>query len=190
MIKKIKVGISARHVHLSAIDFTALFGDHASLKPLRPLVQPGQFAAEQTVKLQTEHGVIDAVRIIGPLREHSQIELSLTDARALGINPPLCCSGARQRAERVKIVGPQGEVVLQAGVMISQRHLHLSTSGASEFNLADGQIVSVQAEGERALVFKQVVVRVNDNFTAEFHVDTDEANAAGLKNGDLVTILD
>lgn len=189
-MKKVKVGISARHAHLSAVDFITLFGNHAGLQSLRPLVQPGQFAAQQTIKLQTPHGAIEAVRIIGPLREHSQVELSLTDARQLGINPPLCCSGDYQKTEPVKLIGPNGEVILHTGIMISQRHLHLNTNQASEFNLTNGQIVSVQASGERSLIFQQVIVRVADNFSAEFHVDTDEANAAGLKNGDLVTILD
>lgn len=188
--KKIPVGISARHIHLSAPDLLKLFGEGASLKLLRPLTQPGQFAAEQTLKLQSEHGIINDVRIIGPLRAQTQVELSLTDARTLGINPPLCCSGNYQPSEPIKLIGPYGEIQLAVGIMISQRHLHLSPNQAAELNLVNGQAIAVRADGERSLVFHQVVVRVADNFTAELHLDTDEANAAGLKNGDLVTILD
>lgn len=188
-LNQVKVGISNRHLHLCQNDLEILFGKNYQLNIKQNLTQPEQFAAQETVSLIGPRGKIEAVRVVGPVRSFTQVEISLTDARHLGIKPPLRLSGDLANSLGITIVGTVGQLTLHNGVIIAKRHLHLHSSQALALGLSAGQAVSIACEGERALVFHQVIVRPGDNHQAEFHLDTDEANAANLVSGDLVTIL-
>lgn len=186
--KAIPVGVSARHAHLSQKDLETLFGVGYKLNVLYPLSQPGQFAATETVTIKTSQGEIPGVRILGPARPATQLEVSLTDARKLGVLVPVRLS-ASGGAGGVTLVGPKGQVELQQGAMAAMRHLHMTPQDALDFDVMDGDVVKVRALDGRPVVFEQVVVRVNPSFHLEFHVDTDEANASGLRTGDKVLLI-
>ena len=179
----IPIASSARHVHLSQVDLEKLFGSGYQLKKERDLVQPGEFAAEETVVIQGTKAKIEKVRIVGPLREKSQVEISKTDARYLGIEAPIRISGNHSDSASLTLIGPASQVTLPDGVIVPQRHIHCSAVQAEEIKLVNNQMVSVDIKGERGLIFKQVIVRVADDYQWEMHVDTDEANASGLKPG-------
>lgn len=185
---KIPVGVSNRHLHLSKEDMEILFGS-TELAKFKDLKQPGQYAAEEKVDLVGPKGNISGVRVLGPFRGKTQIEVSRTDAMKLGINPPVRDSGDLAGSAGVTIVGPHGQVELKEGVIIAHRHIHISSGLAQEQGLKDKEMVAVRAEGERALVYEQVMVRVSDKFSLEFHVDIDEANAAHINSGDFVTLI-
>jgi len=187
--KSIPVGISNRHVHLSADHLTRLFGEGYELTIRKELSQPGQFAAEETVTLVGPRGVLEKVRILGPVRDATQVEISLTDGRRLGIDPPVKDSGNLVDSLGITIVGPKGAVTVEEGVIAALRHIHMTPADAERYGVKDGDMVRVRTGGPRALVFEQVMVRVSPKFRLEFHIDTDEANAAGLKNGELVKLL-
>ncbi|KUK14035.1 MAG: Phosphate propanoyltransferase, partial [bacterium 42_11] len=179
-----------RHIHLCKEHLEILFGNGYQLTKLRELRQPGQFACRETVNVVTSDGILEGVRVLGPLRSKTQFELSLTDARRLRINPPVVKSGSNVRIDKpVVVVGPRGSVVLEEGVCIAWRHIHLSPEEARLLGLRDGEEIEVEAEGERAVIFRRVWVRVDKSFVSEFHIDTDEANACGLKTGDYVRLL-
>lgn len=184
----IPVGISNRHVHLSQEDLDVLFGADHQLQELKPLSQPGQFAAEEVVTLVGPKGRIDKVRILGPVRKSTQIEISQTDAIKLGINPPVRDSGDLEGSPGLSLVGPIGEVKQTKGVILACRHIHMPTGDARRFGLSDKDRVDVMTEGDRAVVFKGVLIRVSDSYALEMHLDTDEANAALLRNGDSVLL--
>lgn len=186
----IPVGISNRHVHLSQNDLEALFGKGASLCVLKELSQPGQYACEETVTLVGPKGVIEKVRVLGPTRNKTQVELSLSDCFKLGIKAPIRDSGDLQGSAGLTLVGPVGSVTLDEGSIIAARHIHMHPSDAERFRVKDGDKVNVKASGnQRVIVFLEVLVRVSDKFKLEMHVDIDEANAASLKNGDKVQIV-
>ncbi|HEY8343716.1 MAG TPA: phosphate propanoyltransferase [Bacillota bacterium] len=189
MSAKVPVGISNRHVHLSQEDLELLFGPGYQLTFKKDLSQPGQFAAEETVDLIGPKGSIKKVRILGPVRLQTQVEVSITDCFALGVKPPVRDSGDLAGTPGLTIEGPKGKIDLQEGVIIAQRHLHLHTTEAEELGLKDKDYISVKTEGPRSVVFENVLVRVGPKYAKDLHVDTDEANAAALKNGDLVTII-
>ncbi|OWZ83095.1 phosphate propanoyltransferase [Natranaerobius trueperi] len=186
---KVTAGVSNRHLHVSQEDLENLFGEGYELTPVKDLGQPGQYAAEETVTLKGPKGTIDRVRVLGPIRSKTQVELSRTDSFVLGINPPVRDSGDIEGSEGLTLIGPKGEVELEKGVILAKRHIHLHTSDAEKMDLQDKDLVKVDIEGERGVLFKEVLVRVKDSYAAEFHIDTDEANAAGVKNGDQVTII-
>jgi propanediol utilization protein len=187
---KILTEVSARHVHLSKQDGEKLFGSGKELKKIKDLSQPGEFSAEQKVDLKTSKNILKEVRIIGPWREQTQVEISQTDAYFLGLNPPIRESGDLADSEKCVLIGPQGEVNLSAGVIVAQRHLHLDLFTAKKNNLKNKDLVSVKIDSEkRSLVFHQVVVRVDSNFEPAFHIDTDEGNAAGIKKTALGEII-
>lgn len=186
---KIPVGVSGRHVHLSAKDLETLFGPGYELTEYRPLSQPGQFAANEKVNLVGPKSRIDGVRVLGPVRDQTQVEISLTDAYKLGVRPPVRDSGDVDRSVGLTIEGPKGSIALEQGVILAKRHIHLSPEDAAAFGLVDKQLVSVRVSGERALVFEQVLCRVNPKFVTEFHIDTDEANAALLSTGSTVELV-
>lgn len=188
-MKRVPVGVSARHIHLSQEHIEILFGSGYQLKEMKPLSQPGQFAAEETVAVVGPKGKFDKVRILGPARSRSQLEISRTDSFSLGIPAPVRESGNTDGTPGIKIVGPQGEVDLEDGVIVAARHIHFHTDDAVKWGIADKQKLSVRVEGERAVVFENVIARVSDTFALDMHIDTDEANAAGVKNGDWATIL-
>lgn len=185
----IPVGVSARHVHLSRNDLNTLFGDGYELTVFRPLSQPEQYAANEKVNLIGPRGRLDGVRILGPVRSRTQVEVSMTDAIKLGVRPPVRDSGAIDGSEPITIEGPNGVVTLEQGVILAQRHIHLHPESAAELGVTDKQCVSVKTTGPRASVFCNVLCRVSPSFTKEFHIDTDEANAALLCTGDEVELV-
>lgn len=185
----VKIEVSARHAHLSKEDVKNLFGLDYELKELKKLSQADDFASQETVVISTAKGSLEKVRIVGPIREKTQVEITKTEARELGLNPPLRISGNVKGSEKITIIGPMGEVELSEGAIIAQRHLHASPSEAEPLGIKDGEKVSIKVEGERGLIFGEVVVRVKDGFQLRLHIDTDEANAAGVMGGELGEII-
>lgn len=178
MEKKFIVETSARHIHVTAETFAALFGAGAELHNKKDLSQPGQYACEERVKLVGPKGEL-AVTILGPFRPADQVELSFTDARTLGLKAvPVRESGDVAGTPGIKLVGPCGEVEIAEGVIVAKRHIHMTPADAALFGVADKQIVKVRVDGARPLVFDDVVVRVSEKFALAMHIDTDECNAA------------
>lgn len=188
-MKQVPIGVSARHIHLSKEHIALLFGAEYELKEMKALSQPGQFAAEETVAVVGPKGRFDKVRILGPARSKSQLEISRTDAFALGVNPPVRESGHIDGTPGIKVIGPAGEVELEEGVIVAARHIHFHTDDAAKWGIADKQELTVRVEGERGVTFEHVIARVSDQFALDMHIDTDEANAAGIKTGDIGVIL-
>jgi putative phosphotransacetylase len=189
-MKAVPIGVSARHVHLSKDHIRMLFGDGYSLNVLKDLSQPGQFAAQETVAVIGPKGQFEKVRILGPARKETQVEISKTDAFKLGIDPPVRESGHIEGTPGAILRGPAGEVVLERGVIIAARHIHFHTEDAARWGISDKQVLHVRVNGERPLIFEQVIARVSSQFALDMHIDTDEANAAGVKTGDTAVILD
>ena len=187
--KEIPVGISNRHVHLSKTDLNTLFGQGFQLSVMKDLSQPGQYASEQKVTLVGPKGVIENVRILGPVRDKTQVEVSLSDGFKLGIKAPLRDSGDLEGTSSITLVGPKGSVTIKEGTIIAARHIHMHTEDAKKFNVVDKERVSIKIPGPRGLVFNEVLVRVSEKYQLEMHVDLDEANAAGLSNQDMVEIV-
>lgn len=180
MSKKILVETSARHVHLSEADMETLLGKGQTLTVKKMLSQPGQFASNERITLVGPKNSIANVLILGPTRPATQVEISLTDARALGISVPVRESGDISSSAGIKLVGPAGEVEITEGAIAAKRHIHLDPATADELGVSDKQIVSAKVcTGERSLTFDEVVVRVSEKFAPAVHIDTDEANAAG-----------
>ncbi|MCL2644353.1 MAG: phosphate propanoyltransferase [Betaproteobacteria bacterium] len=186
---KVPIGISNKHLHLSEQDLATLFGEGYKLTPYKELVQPGQYAAHEQVDILGPKGSLKNIRIIGPTRPQTQVEVSLTDARALGIDPPVRESGKLESSPSVKLVGPKGEVELKSGAIVALRHIHLSPEQAREAGLQDKDLVDVKISGKRPLIFEDVLIRSGEGHFREFHIDTDEANAAGIANNDEAEIL-
>lgn len=178
MKNTVLVETSARHVHLTKEHIEILFGAGHELTVKKMLSQPGQYACEERVDVVGPKKAIAGVSILGPARPASQVEVSLTDARTLGVAAPVRESGDIAGTPGIKLVGPCGEVELTEGVIAAKRHIHLTPADAEEMGVADKEIVKVKLNTERALVFDNVVVRVNPNFAAAMHIDTDESNAA------------
>lgn len=183
------IGISSRHIHLSATDLAALFGQGYQLQKLRNLYQPEAYAAKETLTIVGPKGVIEDVRVLAPSRPETQVEISGTDAYHLGIDPPIRDSGNLAGTPGIVLVGPKGALTLKKGVILAATHLHMNSMEAKKWSLHDGDRVQIHTLGKRDLIFNNVLVRVNESFRLEIHVDTDEANAAGLKNGDKVEIF-
>lgn len=183
LAKSIPVEVSARHLHLSAADLERLFGVGAKLTHYKDLSQPGQFACNEQVDLIGPKGTIAKVRVLGPTRPESQVEISITDARKLGIEPVLRNSGDTKGTPGATLRGPKGEVVLDHGVIIALRHMHCDLPNAAAFGLKDKDVVSIRIGGARGVVFDQVLARVHKDFALSVHVDTDEGNAAALEPG-------
>ncbi len=188
--KKIPVGISNRHVHLSRHDLEILFGRDAMLTKFKDLSQPGQYACQEKVTLVGPKGVIENVRVLGPTRKNTQVEISVSDCFKLGIQAPIRDSGDLAGSAGLTLVGPAGSVTVPEGAIIAARHIHMHPKDAEYFGVKDGDRVNVECTGPRGVVFCEVLVRVNENYKLEMHVDMDEANAASLRNGDLVKICD
>lgn len=188
--RQLSVGISGRHLHLTREVLDQLFGRGYELTKLRDLSQPGEFAANETVTIVGPRGrAIEGVRIIGPTRKYTQAELSRSDGIRLGIELPIRKTGDLAGTPGLTIVGPDGTVVLREGAMRASRHIHMTTADGARFGLTDGQIVKVRVGGPASLTFDNVVVRVSDRYALDFHINTDDANAAGLKTGDLVEMV-
>lgn len=186
---RVEVGISNKHLHLSAADIETLFGKGRELTPIKDLKQPGQFASEEKVDIVGPKGSIRGLRVLGPARPETQIELSATDARGIGLAPPIRESGKLDGSPGIKVVGPAGEVELEKGVIIALRHIHLSEAQAREAGVKDKDLVDVATFGTRPLIFQDVLIRAGSMYEREFHVDTDEGNAAGIGNGDYIEII-
>ena len=174
---------SGRHVHVTAAQAQALFGH--SLTPKRPLSQPGQYLANERLTVVGPKGRFENVAVLGPERKEAQVELSLTDARALGLTVPVRLSGNIAGSPGATLVGPCGMVKLTEGVMAAQRHIHLNPREAEQFGVKDGQTVRLHTYTDRPVIFEDTVVRVHPNFAAAVHLDYDEANACGFRQGDL-----
>ena len=188
MEKKILVETSARHIHVTEETLKTLFGADATLTNKKDLSQPGQFACEEKVMLVGPKGSMK-VSILGPTRKADQVELSLTDARALGITVPVRESGDIEGSTGLKLEGPCGSVEIDKGAIAAKRHIHMTPADAKEFGVQDKQIVKVRLNTARPLIFDDVVVRVHENFALAMHIDTDESNAAcafGEVYGELV----
>jgi propanediol utilization protein len=183
----VPVEASGRHVHLTKEQAMTLFGH--GLSPKRPLSQPGQYLSGERVTLVGPKGELDRVAVLGPERKEAQVEISLTDGKALGITPPIRLSGKVEQTPGITLRGPMGEVKLSQGVMVAQRHIHLNPKQAEGFGVRDRQVVRLQTLTDRPVIFEDVVVRVHPDFEAAVHLDYDEANACGFQNGDWGRIL-
>ena len=180
MAKQFIVETSARHVHVTQQDLETLFGPGYQLTPKKYLSQPGQFASEERVDVVGPKKTLNRVSILGPIRPETQIELSLTDARSIGVTAPVRESGDIKGSGACKLVGPCGEVEVKEGVIAAKRHIHMTPEDAKEMGMADKQIVSVKVNTPgRSLIFGDVVVRVSPKYSLAMHIDTDESNAAG-----------
>ena len=185
----IPAAVSARHIHLSAADRDALFGPGYVLKKLRPLSQPGQYACEEKLAVVGPKGRIEGVRILGPERPDTQVEISMTDTFALGIAPVVRMSGDIAGTPGCKLVGPKGEVALEKGVIVAARHLHMSAEEAAAYGLKSGDMINACKRGTRETAFGSILVRAGEGHALELHMDTDEANAAAVKTGDLLELV-
>jgi len=180
---------SNRHVHLSREDIDKLFGDGYELEVFKLLSQPGQYAAKEKVDIVGPKGTIKGVRILGPARKLSQVEIFYGDSYKLGIKPVIKMSGDISGTPGAKITGPKGEVVLSQGVIVAARHLHISPEESEWFGLENGDIISVRKTGDRALVIENIPVRCGEGHSLEIHLDIEEANAGMIKNGDLLELV-
>ncbi len=179
--KTFPVAISARHIHLSEADLQALFGPNATLTKEFDLSQPGQFAAKERVSIEGSKGIIHNVRVLGPVRAATQLEVSRTDAMKLGVTPPLRQSGDIDNSAGIKIIHQDKELVIQQGVIIAQAHIHMTEEDANALEVHNNELVSVEVVSDRPVTFRGVVVRVSNDFSLEMHIDTDEANAGFIE---------
>lgn len=192
IMEKILVEVSARHIHLSRKDMDILFGEGSELHPIKDLSQPGQYASDEKVKLVGPKSA-STVRVLGPLRKETQVELSLTDARSLGVKAMIRESGDLEGTTGgLKLVGPCGEIDLEKGVIAAKRHIHMTPADAANYGVENGQIVAVKVVTDgRTTVFGDTVIRVSESYSLAMHIDTDEANAAGIAGtaaGEIVNI--
>ncbi len=183
----VEMEASGRHVHVTKEQAQTLFGH--GLTPKRPLSQPGQFLSNERLTVKGPKGTFENVAVLGPERKEAQVEVSLTDARLLGLDPPIRPSGSVENTPGALLIGPLGQVQLSKGVIVAQRHIHVHTSKAPILGVQDKQLVSLQTYTKRPTVFKDVLVRVSDDFDTYVHLDYDEANACGFEKGDLGRIL-
>ena len=185
----VPVGVSARHIHLTQEHVEALFGEGYQLTKKKGLMG-GQFASNETVTIVgLKLRAIENVRILGPVRSKSQVEISATDALRLGVKAPIRESGNIAGSAAIAVVGPKGAIYLNEGCIVAKRHIHMAPQDAMAAGVHDGDIVSVKADNERGTTFNNVQIRVDDSFTLEMHIDTDEANAAKIATGDTVRII-
>nr|WP_207289735.1 phosphate propanoyltransferase [Senegalia massiliensis] len=191
MVKKeLPIALSNRHIHLTNEHIERLFGKGYKLNKLKDLSQPGQFASKEKVDIIGPKGELKGVRVLGPARNKTQAEISLSDGFKLGIKPPVRNSGDIEESPGGKIVGPKGEVEISKGIIAASRHIHMHIKDAKKFGLKDNDIVRVKVPGERGLTFDNVLVRVNENYALEMHVDVEEGNACGVKNGQIVELVE
>ena len=186
---KISVGISNRHVHLSKEVFDILFED-SEFYSIKDLSQEGEFMSNLKVDLIGEKGTIEGVRVVGPIRENTQVEISKTDAYKLGVNPPIRMSNHFDGALDIMLSSSNKRVNVKNCLILANRHIHCKTSELDKYNLKDGQIVRVKVNNERGGILENVIVKAKPTFNFELHLDTDEANAFNLKNGDIVEIME
>ena len=178
------IGVSNRHIHLDRADMDALFGPGSELTVKKMLGQPGQYAAEETVTIRGPKGELNRVRVLGPLRNETQIEISVADGFVLGVKPPVRESGQIEGTPGIEIIGPKGSVKKERGVIAALRHIHMTPEIAERLGYRDGQYVQTKIEGLRGALLCNVLVRVSEKYALEMHIDVEEANALGVKNGD------
>lgn len=189
MMLQVPAEISNRHVHLTQEHVEALFGPEYKLKPMKALSQPGHYAAEETVTLVGPKGSMVGVRVLGPTRENSQVELATTDTYKLGVRPPLRDSGDLDGTPGIELVGPYGRIQLQCGVIVAARHIHMSSADAFKYAFKDGTHVKIEIPGPRGGIFNNVLIRISNEANLTMHIDTDEGNAFNITNGELVTVI-
>ena len=187
--RSVPIGVSNRHIHLDRADMDILFGQDSELTFKKELGQPGQYAAEETVTLHGPKGELGRVRVLGPLRTASQMEISVTDGFALGVRPPIRESGKIEGTPGLTIVGPKGTIEKDTGTIAALRHIHLDPETAQRIGVKDKQMVKVEIRGLRGGILHNVLIRVSEQFAPEMHIDVDEANAFGVKNGDRAYII-
>lgn len=188
--RKVPAGIAARHIHLCGEDIRRLFGPGYQLTPKKALTQPGQFACEECLDVIGPKGELKRVRVLGPERGSTQVELSQTDCRTIGVKAPVRSSGDLDGTPGVTLRGPKGEYAIPSGVIVADRHLHMSPLEAAAFGLSDGDRVSVRVDGPKPGILGNVLVRSGKGHALDFHIDTDDGNAFLLSQGQLVTVLD
>ncbi|HCO18166.1 phosphate propanoyltransferase [Gudongella oleilytica] len=189
MKTKLPIALSNKHIHVSQKDLEILFGEGYELTKMKDLSQPGQYACNEKVDVVGPKGTLKGVRILGPVRPDTQIEVSIADAFALGVQPIVRNSGELNETPGVKVIGPNGEVELEKGVIVAARHIHMHTLDGEEYGVKDKDIVSIKVPGPRGLIFDNVLVRVHPTYALEMHVDLEEGNASGVRNGDLVELI-
>ena len=190
MANKVLVETSARHVHVTREHLNILFGEGYELTVKKMLSQPGQYACAERIDVVGPKKTLSGVSILGPVRPETQVELSLTDARSIGVSAPVRESGQIKGSGACKLVGPKGEVEISEGVIVAKRHIHMTKADAAEFGLEDKQVVSVKVDSDgRSLIFGDVVVRVSDSYALAMHIDTDESNAAAMAPGTMGEII-
>lgn len=188
-INEIPIAVSNRHIHLSEEHVDRLFGKGYTLRKLKDLSQPGQFASQETVSLIGPKGRIDRVRVLGPSRGNTQVEVSLFDGFTLGVTPPVRHSGHIEDTPPITIEGLKGQLTIKEGLICAARHIHMHPEDATRLNVSNGEVVQVKVCGKRGLIFDEVLVRVSPNYRLEMHIDLDEANAAQIKNGDTGLVI-
>lgn len=186
---KVSVGVSNRHVHLKEQDLYVLFGDDYKLEKVRDIKQPGQFSTSATVTILTEKDSIENVRVMGPVRNYTQVEISKTDAYKLGINPPIRDSGDISGSSPISIIGPCGRVDLSEGCIMANRHIHINPKQMELYNLDGVETVDVLLPGVKGGILHNVSFRVSEDSYFELHLDTDDANAHLVSNGDIAEII-
>lgn len=189
METKLPIALSNRHIHLSQEDLDTLFGEGYKLTVKKDLSQPDQYASEEKVDIVGPKGTLKGVRVLGPVRKRTQIEISISDAFKLGVEAVVRNSGDIAGTPGAKVIGPKGEIVLEDGIIVAARHIHMHTTDTEKFGVRDGDIVKVKTQGMRSLVFENVLVRSGDTHALEMHVDIEEGNAAAVKNGELVELI-
>lgn len=184
----IPVGVSNRHLHLSQADLDRLFGAGYQLTPIKDLSQPGQFACKETVTICGPKGAIEKVRVLGPVRSKTQVEILTGDGFKLGVSAPARLSGDLAGSPGIAIIGPKGSVQTQEGLIVAQRHIHMTPRDAAFYGVHDGQIVDIEIEGPRGGTYANVAIRANDASALECHVDTEEANAMSINSSTKIKI--
>ncbi len=180
--KTIPIGVSNRHAHLTEKTFKYLFGDDTELSVYRELYQEGEFASEQTITVAgNKMRAIQNLRILGPLRKYDQVELSLTDAVQIGINPPIKNSGDLAGGAPLTLIGPKRSLYIEECAIIANRHIHMTHRDADAFGVADGDFCKIRVGGEKGIIFENVLIRINDDWKLQLHLDTDDANAANIR---------
>ncbi|MEZ0575138.1 phosphate propanoyltransferase [Halodesulfovibrio aestuarii] len=184
----IGVGISNRHIHISQDDLNALFGEGYQLTPLKELSQPGQFACKEVVTICGPKGAIEKIRVLGPVRSKTQVEILAGDSFKLGVKAAARMSGDLQGTPGITIIGPKGSVQIKEGLIVAQRHIHMHPVNAEQYGVRDGQLVSIKLDGVRGGIFHNVAIRVSKDSALEFHLDTEEANAMSITSSSTVEI--